>query len=155
MAELAAPSPGAGSPALRHALVVMNLSFSYTPHVAGSEVLRGVRFKVPVGARVVLVGLNGAGKSTLLSILAGARMCPEGAVTVLGEDAFRGPTVHRRIVLVSAEWTAAVGGMSSARRSFALFIVRRERMILSITYTLRSTAGVSGARGARKQEAGV
>ena len=50
---------------------------------------------------------------------------------------------------------AAVGGMSSARRSFALFIVRRERMILSITYTLRSTAGVSGARGARKQEAGV
>lgn len=114
MAELEDPSPGAGSPALRHALVVMNLSFSYTPHVAGSEVLRGVRFKVPVGARVVLVGLNGAGKSTLLSILAGARMCPEGAVTVLGEDAFRGPTVHRRIVLVSAEWTAAVGGMSSA-----------------------------------------
>ena len=51
----------------KHAMVVRSLSFSYTPNVADSEVLQGVGFKVPFGARVVLVGLNGAGKSTLLS----------------------------------------------------------------------------------------
>ena len=97
-----------------HALLVRNLCFSYTPHVPGSEVLQGVSFKVPWGARVVLVGLNGAGKSTLLSILAGARMVPEGVVKVLGEDAFRGASARRKLVLISSEWTAAVSAMSSA-----------------------------------------
>ena len=98
----------------KHAMVVRSLSFSYTPNVADSEVLQGVGFKVPFGARVVLVGLNGAGKSTLLSILAGQRMVPDGAVTVLGEDAFRGQAAKRRLVLISSEWTAAVAGMNSA-----------------------------------------
>ena len=98
----------------KHAMVVRSLSFSYTPNVADSEVLQGVGFKVPFGARVVLVGLNGAGKSTLLSILAGQRMVPDGAVTVLGEDAFRGQAAKRRLVLISSEWTAAVAGMTSA-----------------------------------------
>ena len=97
-----------------HAVVVRNLSFSYTPHVPGSEVLERVSFKVPWGARVVLVGLNGAGKSSLLSLIAGARMAPEGVVTVLGEDAFRGAAASKRVVLISSEWTAAVATMSSA-----------------------------------------
>jgi CCR4-NOT complex subunit CAF16 len=97
-----------------HAVVVRNLSFSYTPHVVGSEVLERVSFKVPWGARVVLVGLNGAGKSSLLSLIAGVRMAPEGAVTVLGEDAFRGTSAAKRVVLISSEWTAAVASMSSA-----------------------------------------
>jgi CCR4-NOT complex subunit CAF16 len=131
-------------PPPRNAIVVMNLSFSYTPHVAGSEVLRGVSFKVPVGARVVLVGLNGAGKSTLLSILAGARMCPEGAVTVLGEDAFRGSSVHRRVVLVSAEWTAAVGGMSSASAA--------ELMAAAVTRAAEEQRAETAERGRRLAE---
>jgi len=98
----------------RYALMCRSLSFSYTPHVAGSEVLQSVSFKVPWGARVVLVGLNGAGKSTLLSLLSGGRMAPEGAVTVLGEDAFRSPSAQKKVVLISSEWTAAVAAMSSA-----------------------------------------
>jgi CCR4-NOT complex subunit CAF16 len=97
----------------RKAIVVRNLNFSYTPHTADSEVLLGVNFKVPLGARVVLVGLNGAGKSTLLSILSGSRMAPDGAVTVLGEDAFRGQAAKRKLVYICSEWTAAVAGMSS------------------------------------------
>ena len=143
--ECAAPALGISRPPPpRNAIVVMNLSFSYTPHVAASEVLRGVSFKVPVGARVVLVGLNGAGKSTLLSILAGARMCPEGAVTVLGEDAFRGSSVHRRVVLVSAEWTAAVGGMSSASAA--------ELMTAAVTRAAEEQRAETADRGRRLAE---
>ncbi len=43
----------------------------------GREALKGVRFTVPAGARVALVGASGAGKSTLMSVVLGF-LAPSG-----------------------------------------------------------------------------
>ncbi|WP_295782891.1 ABC transporter ATP-binding protein [uncultured Microbacterium sp.] len=51
------------------------------------EVLRGVSFEVPRGARVALVGPSGAGKSTILSLVERFYDPTEGAILVDGVDA--------------------------------------------------------------------
>jgi ATP-binding cassette subfamily B protein len=54
--------------------------------VAG-EVLRGVSFSVPRGARVALVGPSGAGKSTTLALIERFYDPSDGAVLIDGHDA--------------------------------------------------------------------
>lgn len=53
---------------------------------ATREVLRGVSFTVPRGARVALVGPSGAGKSTILSLLERFYDPTAGAILVDGHD---------------------------------------------------------------------
>ncbi|WP_394279098.1 ABC transporter ATP-binding protein [Microbacterium sp.] len=54
---------------------------------AEGEVLRGVSFRVPRGARVALVGPSGAGKSTTLSLIERFYDPTSGAVLIGGTDA--------------------------------------------------------------------
>ncbi|MBM3715049.1 MAG: ABC transporter ATP-binding protein [Actinobacteria bacterium] len=54
---------------------------------ADREVLRGVSFTVPRGARVALVGPSGAGKSTILSLVERFYDPTDGAILVDGVDA--------------------------------------------------------------------
>lgn len=51
---------------------------------AGREVLRGVRFSVAEGERVVLLGVNGCGKTTLLKALDGLAFAARGTVRYAG-----------------------------------------------------------------------
>jgi ATP-binding cassette subfamily B protein len=57
-----------------------------TPAVTDGEVLRGVSFRVPRGARVALVGPSGAGKSTTLALIERFYDVDAGAVLIAGRD---------------------------------------------------------------------
>ncbi|QNA94127.1 ABC transporter ATP-binding protein [Microbacterium sp. Se63.02b] len=57
------------------------------PAVEDHEVLRGVSFAVPRGARVALVGPSGAGKSTILSLIERFYDPTGGSIRVAGHDA--------------------------------------------------------------------
>lgn len=89
-----APSPE--SAALAVELVDVHVTFG------ANHVLRGVSLRVPVGARLGLIGPAAAGKSVLLKLLGGLYAPRAGQVRVLGEsllgkrEAELGP-VRRRI----------------------------------------------------------
>jgi len=61
---------------------IEDVSFRYEE--AKSEVLKGVSFHIPKGARVGIVGLTGSGKSTLLDIFMGLLKPTNGAIRVDG-----------------------------------------------------------------------
>ena len=61
--------------------------------------VNGVSFAVTPGI-TGLLGPNGAGKSTLLHMLSGFLKPSAGEVTVLGESAWRNPSLYRRLGLV-------------------------------------------------------
>jgi manganese/zinc/iron transport system ATP- binding protein len=69
-------SPIAGEPAL----AVRGLYAGYDQR----DVLAGVTLRVPVGARVALIGANGAGKSTLFRTIAGLLPIRHGEVRIYG-----------------------------------------------------------------------
>ncbi len=74
-------------------VAVNGMSFSLSPGVTG------------------LLGPNGAGKSTVLHMLAGLLAPSAGTVTVLGEPAWRNPSLYRRLGLV-AERESVYGSLS-------------------------------------------
>jgi ATP-binding cassette subfamily B protein len=75
-----------GAPALgvsRGELRFENVRFGYGPE---REILRGVNFAVPAGAKVAVVGPSGAGKSTLARLLFRFYDVDAGRILVDGED---------------------------------------------------------------------
>ncbi|MBX3611911.1 MAG: ABC transporter ATP-binding protein/permease [Hydrogenophaga sp.] len=80
-----ADAPGAqpltlsGAPTLRFE----NVRFSYEP---AREILHGVRFEIPAGKTVAVVGPSGSGKSTLARLLYRFYDVNEGAVTIDGQN---------------------------------------------------------------------
>ena len=76
----------------------------------GVEVLHGVNFEVPAGARHAVVGENGAGKSTLMKVICGILEGEAGEIEIYGEKLPRGlraaqraglALVHQELSLVS------------------------------------------------------
>ena len=57
------------------------------------------------GTRCLLIGANGSGKSTLLRVLAGKHLTkPDGAVEVLGKDAFRDLSLNLNRAFLDTNW---------------------------------------------------
>lgn len=82
---------------------VNNLTFTY-PN-ATSPVLNNLDVQLAPGARCLLIGANGSGKSTLLRILAGRHLTkPEGAVQVLGRDAFHDTRLNFERAYLDTDW---------------------------------------------------
>ncbi|MDQ1083187.1 MULTISPECIES: ABC transporter ATP-binding protein [Microbacterium] len=71
----------------RSMLADVHLDTADVPADTDREVLRGVSFTVPRGARVALVGPSGAGKSTVLSLVERFYDPTAGAILVDGVDA--------------------------------------------------------------------
>jgi ATP-binding cassette subfamily B protein len=82
---VAAVTEGAGSPESDADAEAVSVSAAATAAGEG-EVLRGVSFRVPRGARVALVGPSGAGKSTTLALIERFYDVTGGAVLVGGAD---------------------------------------------------------------------
>ncbi len=63
-------------------LTVSNVETYYGPIMA----LRGVRFAVPAGAIVTILGANGAGKTTILKTVSGVMDPQKGTITLAGRQ---------------------------------------------------------------------
>jgi CCR4-NOT complex subunit CAF16 len=82
---------------------VDNLTFSY-PN-SSKPVLKDLNVQLAPGARCLLIGANGSGKSTLLRVLAGRHLTkPDGAVTVLGRDAFHDTRLNFERAFLDTDW---------------------------------------------------
>mmetsp|Transcript_35268 Transcript_35268/g.112763 ORF Transcript_35268/g.112763 Transcript_35268/m.112763 type:complete len:316 (+) Transcript_35268:160-1107(+) len=89
------------------AIEVDDLTFSYPSsyNEAMRRVLTSLNMKLAPGTRCLLIGANGAGKSTLLKILAGKHLTkPEGAVKVMGTDAFRDLKLNLCRAFLDTQW---------------------------------------------------
>ncbi len=71
----------------RSVLADVHLDSAEPPVETDREVLRGVSFTVPRGARVALVGPSGAGKSTILSLVERFYDPTDGSILIDGVDA--------------------------------------------------------------------
>lgn len=86
-----------------HHVNVDNLTFSY-PN-SSRPVLKDLNVQLAPGARCLLIGANGSGKSTLLRVLAGRHLTkPDGAVTVLGRDAFHDTRLNFERAFLDTDW---------------------------------------------------
>ncbi len=126
--ETAAPPTGSASGAPVHqttegrsnTIVLEQVSRWYGNVVAVNE----ISFTLGPGI-TGLLGPNGAGKSTLLHLMAGLLRPSAGKVSVLGEAAWRNPTIYRRVGLVPER--EAVHGYLTGRE-FALMNARLQRL---------------------------
>jgi ABC-2 type transport system ATP-binding protein len=116
-ASTPAGGTGAGRP---DTIVLEQVSRWYGNVVAVNE----ISFTLAPGI-TGLLGPNGAGKSTLLHLMAGLLRPSAGKVSVLGESAWRNPTIYRRVGLVPER--EAVHGFLTGRE-FALMNARLQRL---------------------------
>src|SRR3974390_2186275 len=87
----------------RTMLVINNL----TIRIAGRALLEGASARIPVGARVGLIGRNGSGKSTIFNVIAGDLSAEQGHVEIpsrwgigrLAQEAPNGPESLLEVVL--------------------------------------------------------
>lgn len=84
-----------------NAIHVDNIDFFY---FESSNGVKRADFKLSPGDRVLLIGHNGCGKSTLLSLVGGRHKVREGAISVLGRDAFEDTTLNHRVGLFGPPW---------------------------------------------------
>lgn len=101
---LAARAPASSPGPVPWAVEVTDLTFYIAP-VAPEPALQNCSIQLPRGARCLLLGPNGAGKSTLLRLLAGKRMCKEGAVHVFGLNPFH-HTPKETVSFLGTEWAS-------------------------------------------------
>lgn len=112
-----ASGAGAGSSVDKEGAVAVmdHLDFKFSSLKDAPVVLHDVTASFPKGSRTLLVGDNGAGKSTMLKVLAGKHIHPDGAVEVMGKNAFRCTALNKSRVLLSTEWgrrTVAYSGFN-------------------------------------------
>mmetsp|Transcript_7411 Transcript_7411/g.12465 ORF Transcript_7411/g.12465 Transcript_7411/m.12465 type:complete len:324 (+) Transcript_7411:81-1052(+) len=82
---------------------VDNLTFAY-PNTT-KPVLKDLNVQLAPGARCLLIGANGSGKSTLLRLLAGRHLTkPDGAVQILGRDAFHDTRLNFERAFLDTDW---------------------------------------------------
>jgi len=87
-APITPPTPPTGEPSIR----IDGISRWY------GEVLGVNKVTVHIHPGITgLVGPNGSGKTTLMNLIAGLMRPGQGSVTVLGEDPWNNPKLHRRI----------------------------------------------------------
>lgn len=87
-----------------NAIEVNNLTFAYDTD-SDSNVLQNLDLSLTTGSRCLLIGANGSGKSTLLRILGGRHLTkPDGAVRVLGLNAFRDTKLNFHRAYLDCDW---------------------------------------------------
>lgn len=67
-----------------NAISLKNISFAYQK--AGTDVLKGVDFTLPLGSSLTIFGVNGSGKSTLGKLIAGLLLHFRGQIVVLNQS---------------------------------------------------------------------
>jgi ABC-2 type transport system ATP-binding protein len=110
----AAPAPvEASAPAAAPVIALERVSRWYGNVVAVNDI------SISLGPGITgLLGPNGAGKSTLLHMMAGLLRPSSGSVRVLGEAAWRNPSIYRRVGLVPER--EAVHGYLTGREFVAM-----------------------------------
>jgi len=78
-------------------LELKNVSKSFGPSGARSDVLKDINLAIDKGEFVAIVGFSGAGKTTLISLIAGLLKADSGTVT-LNDLEITGPGPDRGIV---------------------------------------------------------
>jgi CCR4-NOT complex subunit CAF16 len=87
-----------------NAIEIDDLTFTYDSK-SGNYILNDLNLQLKKGSRCLLIGANGSGKSTLLRILAGRHMSsPDGAVRVLGGNAFRDTKLNFHRAYLDCDW---------------------------------------------------
>mmetsp|Transcript_2398 Transcript_2398/g.5160 ORF Transcript_2398/g.5160 Transcript_2398/m.5160 type:complete len:314 (-) Transcript_2398:349-1290(-) len=87
-----------------NAIEVKDLTFAYDAN-PDNVILNNLDLELPTGSRCLLIGANGAGKSTLLRILGGRHLTkPDGAVRVLGQNAFRDTRLNFHRAYLDCDW---------------------------------------------------
>lgn len=88
-----------------NAIEVEDLTFAYDSDAACRTILQDLNLSLTTGSRCLLIGANGSGKSTLLRILAGRHLTkPDGAVRVLGLNAFRDTKLNFHRAYLDCDW---------------------------------------------------
>ena len=87
-----------------NAVEVNDLTFAYDID-SDSAILQNLNLTLPTRSRCLLIGANGSGKSTLLRILGGRHLTnPDGAVRVLGLNAFRDTKLNFHRAYLDCDW---------------------------------------------------
>jgi len=104
MSNMLKPKP---SPTIKpygeNAVEVNDLTFAYDKD-SPNKILNNLNLTLPTGSRCLLIGANGAGKSTLLRILGGRHLICDGAVSVLGCNAFRDTRLNFHRAYLDCDW---------------------------------------------------
>lgn len=96
---------------MEHAVVVRGLEFGYPAPPGGASsppIFRGFEWRVPAGARCLLLGANGVGKTTLLRIVGGKHLVPPDVVRVLGCAAFHDTGLVHRVAFLGSRFALDV-----------------------------------------------
>ena len=108
---------------------------------AGPPILDGIRFDVPAGSFVSIVGRSGCGKSTMLNILAGLLLPSSGQVLVGGAPV-SGPGLDRGMVFQHASlfpWLTAAENIAFGPRNQGAPKPRRDAMTAELIELVRLT----------------